>query len=388
MAATAWYRRYHACPAIARSRSKHKLRLCLDELSHDRGRLRIGSDDTVTSLQILLLVHRLITTLIFLVIGLGCAGAAYQAIANFKDVRRFPQQGKLVQVGALQLNIDCSGRGKPTVVLESAGNTAARGWAKVQPEVAKFTRVCSYDRAGYGWSKPGLQPRSIAQEAEELKLLLQAAGETGPYILVGHSQGGFNVRAFAHKYPEDVIGVVLVDASHPEWAKQTQEVLSQKARFQNSAADRLMKTRLGLYLWTGAVQLGIIRMLTPTEDTVNQEINYLRWKPKAIKAFWEEYVLFDKSADHIRALRDLGDRPLIVLTAGQVDEGIYGNPADAAAVQKEWVDVLQKDLVRLSSRGRQIIVPDSGHMIPMERPEAIVSAIREIWEETRTEASP
>jgi pimeloyl-ACP methyl ester carboxylesterase len=327
---------------------------------------------------------QLMTMLILLVIGLACAGAAYQAIGNFKDARCFPQRGKLVQIGALKLNIECSGTGKPTVVLESAGNTAARGWAKVQPDVAKFTRVCSYDRAGYGWSEPGLQPRSIAQEAEEMKLLLQAAGETGPYILVGHSQGGFNVRAFAHKYPEDVAGVVLVDASHPEWAKATQAVLSKKAKFQYGMADRLMKTRLGLYLWIGAVQLGVIRMLTPKEDAVNQEINYLRWRPKAIKAFWEEYGLFDKSTDHIRASGDLGDRPLIVLTAGKVDGGIYDNPADAAAAQKVWVDVLQKDLVRLSSRGRQIVVPDSGHMIPMDRPEAVVSAIREIWEQTGT----
>lgn len=256
----------------------------------------------------------------------------------------------------------------------------------MQPEVARFTRVCSYDRAGYGLSEPGLQPRTMEQEAEELKLLLQAAGETGPYILVGHSQGGFNVRAFAHKYSDDVVGVVLVDASHPDTQKRILEVLSKKAKDKYIAANQLMNSKLGLYLSIWAMRLGITRMITPKGDELDQEISYLRWQTKVLKAFLSETELFEESTDQIRASGNLGDRPLIVLTAGKVDEGVYDNPADAAAAQKVWVNVLQTDLVRLSSRGKQIIIPDSGHMIPMERPEVVVSAIREIWEQTKTGA--
>jgi pimeloyl-ACP methyl ester carboxylesterase len=331
---------------------------------------------------------RLITALVLLVVGLACAGAAYHAIGNFQDARRFPKTGKLVQVGALKLNIDCSGEGKPTVILESAGYVPARGWAKVQPEVAKFTRVCSYDRAGYGWSEPGRELRTMEQEAEELKQLLTAAGETGPYILVGHSQGGFNVRSFAHKNPDDVVGAVLVDASHPDADKRTTEVLSKEAGDQYIAFDRQITSKLGLYSSIWAIRLGIARMVTPKGDELDQEINYLSWQTKAFKAFWDETVLFEKCTEHIRALGNLGDRPLIVLTAGKMDEGLlYDNPADATAGHKLWVDELQKDLAGLSSRGKQIIVPDSGHMIPMEKPEAVVSAIREIWEQTKTGAS-
>jgi pimeloyl-ACP methyl ester carboxylesterase len=324
-----------------------------------------------------------VLTLTLLIAVLACAGAIYQAFGTWRDARRFPQTGSLVQAGALKLNIDCSGSGKPTVILESAGSVPARGWAKVQPEIAKFTRVCSYDRAGYGWSEPSLQPRTMEQEAEELKRLLQAAGETGPYILVGHSQGGFNVRAFAHKYPGDVAGMVLVDASHPDTQARTLEVLSKEARDQYMAAERLVNSKLGQHLSIWAMRLGITRMVTPKGDELEQEINYLSWQTKALKAFLDETALFEKSTAQIRAAGNLGDRPLIVLTAGKVDEGIYDNPADAAAAQKVWVDVLQKDLVGLSSRGKQIIVADSGHMIPMERPEAVVSAIREIWERTK-----
>jgi len=100
----------------------------------------------------------------------------------------------------------------------------------VQPEVAKFTRVCSYDRAGYGWSEPGPEPRASLQIARELNELLDAAKEKGPYVLVGHSFGGYNVRVFSHEYPGDVIGVVLVDASHPDEENRIGAVLPADVR--------------------------------------------------------------------------------------------------------------------------------------------------------------
>jgi pimeloyl-ACP methyl ester carboxylesterase len=332
-------------------------------------------------MSIITIILRLILALIVLIAFIACIGAMYQAIENWKDARRFPQKGKLIQAGEIKLNIDCSGEGKPTVILESAGAFPARAWVKVQPEVAKFARVCSYDRAGYGWSEPSLTPRTMQQEADELKLLLQAAGEDGPYVLVGHSQGGLNVRAFAHKYPVDVAGVVLVDASHPDFDKRILEVLSVKAREQYISDDRLINSELGKFLSVWMVRLGITRLVTPKADELSQEINYLSWQTKTIKAFSSEIELFEKSAEQIRASGNLGDRPLIVLTAGKVDEEIYESQADVTAVQKLWVEVLQKDLVKLSSKGKQIVIADSGHLIPQEKPEAVVSAIKEVLEQ-------
>ncbi len=319
--------------------------------------------------------------LLLIFVGIPCVGAVYQALGNASDARRFPQRGRLVQVGNIKLNIECSGEALPTVILESAGAVTSRGWAKVQPEVAKFARVISYDRVGYGWSESGPEPRTAAQQAKELKALLDAAGEKGPYILVGHSLGGFVIRAFANAYPQDVAGMVLVDASHPDTIRKTTEVLSQEAREQYTADNKLLNSTTGklLMLWTA--RLGVARLLTPQTNDLDRETNYHSWQPKQIRAVQSEFDVFDESADQIRAAGTLGDRPLIVLSAGKVDEGIYSAPNDSAAAQRLWVEVLQQDLVRLSNRGKQIVVPDSGHMIPMERPEAVVLAIREVWDQ-------
>jgi pimeloyl-ACP methyl ester carboxylesterase len=114
------------------------------------------------------------------------------------------------------MNIDCSGQGRPTVILESGSGGPSVDWLMVQPQVAKFSRVCSYDRAGYGWSESGPEPRSSLQIAHELKQLLQAASEESPYVLVGHSMGGYDIRVYTGQYPNDVAGMVLVDASHED----------------------------------------------------------------------------------------------------------------------------------------------------------------------------
>jgi len=140
------------------------------------------------------------------IVSLTISGALYEMIAKWRDARRFPQRGHLVQAGSIRMNIDCSGQGSPTVILESGSGGPSVDWLMVQPEVAKFSRVCSYDRAGYGWSDSGPEPRSSVQIAHELKQLMQAAGEKGPYVLVGHSMGGYDIRVYTGQYPSDVAG--------------------------------------------------------------------------------------------------------------------------------------------------------------------------------------
>src|SRR5215469_3865533 len=139
---------------------------------------------------------------------LAITGALYEMIDRWRDARRFPQRGHFVQVGSMRMNIDCSGQGSPTVILESGSGGPSVDWLMVQPEVMKFARVCSYDRAGYGWSDSGPEPRSSLQIARELKQLLQAASEKGPYVLVGHSMGGYDIRVYTSQYPNDVAGMV------------------------------------------------------------------------------------------------------------------------------------------------------------------------------------
>ncbi|HEV7968343.1 MAG TPA: alpha/beta hydrolase [Candidatus Acidoferrales bacterium] len=161
---------------------------------------------------------RLVLTPVIIAMGAAAAGAAYQAVGKLQDARRFPERGRSIALGPefgnTSLNLDCSGQGRPTIILDGGIGVPAVGWIKVQPEVAEFSRVCSYDRAGYGWSGVGLEPRTSVQIAKELKALVNAAGEEGPYVLVGHSFGGFNVRVFTELYPADVSGLVLVDGAH------------------------------------------------------------------------------------------------------------------------------------------------------------------------------
>ena len=157
--------------------------------------------------------------LAFLVAAAG-AGALYQALAGAADARAYPPPGRLVDVGGYRLHIACFGErrpGTPTVVLEdgSAG-VGSIDWRPVQALVAPATRVCAYDRAGFGWSDPGPAPRTAGRVTAELHTLLRGAGEEGPYVLAGHSLGGYFNRVYASAHPGEVAGMVLVDASHED----------------------------------------------------------------------------------------------------------------------------------------------------------------------------
>lgn len=147
------------------------------------------------------------------------AGAAYQALATARERDKYPAPGQLVEIKGRRMHLHCAGEGSPTVVVDSGLGSYSADWQLVQPEVAKFTRICTYDRPGYGWSQPGPRPRTSRQMARELHSLLaaaQGAGLAGPYLLVGYSLGGFNVRLYARQHPDEVAGLVLVDSAHEE----------------------------------------------------------------------------------------------------------------------------------------------------------------------------
>ena len=145
-----------------------------------------------------------------------CAGALWQAIASHRDLRQNPSPGRLVDVGGYRMHVNSAGTGSPIVILDSGLSDSSLSWVKVQPEVARFVRVVSYDRAGLGWSDPSPRPRNSRVFAEELHTLLHNAGIPAPFVLVGHSMGGYDVRMFASLFRSEVAGMVLVDASHPD----------------------------------------------------------------------------------------------------------------------------------------------------------------------------
>src|SRR4051812_26628883 len=158
-------------------------------------------------------IGRTLIGLLGVTVVLGLLGAAYESVSEAADARAYPPPGQMVDVGGYRLHINCVGAGSPTVVIEAGQGDSSVSWSSwVQPRVATTTRVCTYDRAGMGYSDPGPLPRTAERFAQELHTLLLRADEPGPYVLVGHSLGGLTVRIFAHEYPADVLGVVLVDS--------------------------------------------------------------------------------------------------------------------------------------------------------------------------------
>ena len=154
--------------------------------------------------------------LVAALLGLLLLGALYESVSEASDRRAYPPPGRLVDVGGYRLHINCVDTGSPTVVIDSGAGDWSATWSSwVQPGVAGTTRICTYDRAGLGWSDPGPLPRTAERFADELHTLLQRAGIPGPSVLVGHSLGGLTVRLFAHAYPAEVAGVVLIDSMSP-----------------------------------------------------------------------------------------------------------------------------------------------------------------------------
>jgi pimeloyl-ACP methyl ester carboxylesterase len=312
-------------------------------------------------------------------VSLAITGALYEMIGRWRDARRFPHRGHLVQAGSIRMNIDCSGQGSPTVILESGSGGPSVDWLMVQPEVAKFARVCSYDRAGYGWSDSGLQPRSSLQIARELKQLLQAAGEKGPYIFVGHSMGGYDIRVYAGQYPNDVAGIVLVDASHEDQDLRAPESIRKWSQASHKHPG-WKKLKYFFRLHLGWARLNADRDAPEFWPKVfREEENFLTLPTKHQFATIDEDQVFSTlSAAQVRSAGSLGDRPLIVLTATRQDDIAPEVPRkDAQAEEDLWVHQLQPELARLSTHGKQIVV-DSSHEMPTEHPEVVVSAIHEV----------
>jgi pimeloyl-ACP methyl ester carboxylesterase len=285
-------------------------------------------------------------------------------------------------VGGYKLNIDCTGKGSPTVVLESGLETPAKGWRLVQPGIANFTRVCSYDRAGYAWSDPGPMPRKLSQIVLELHTLLQNAGEKPPYILVGHSFGKDSVLLYHKLYPDEVAGMVLVEGGPDKLRLPPSIQALSQADLRRRQRNRMFAPALYFF--------GISRFLARKdiagagESAYDQEWSYDAIQPKFIRATTSEVenLLGGDSEAELADAPTLGDKPLVVLIAGK---GMWGLPLtsqDWIDLRKTWVDGQIQLAQHLSTHGKWLIVPHSTHMIPEQRPDAIVDAVHEVYADT------
>ena len=291
------------------------------------------------------------------IITLALVGAVYESLAEAADAKAYPPPGQLVDVGGHRLHIHCTGTGSPTVVIVAGAGDWSTAWeGVVQPEVTKTTRVCTYDRAGLGWSDPSALPSDAAQFSKELHTLLQNTNVPGPYVMVGHSLGGLIVRIFAHDYASEVSGVVLIDSMNPKQVTESQS---------NSAARQLSFQAL-------LARFGIARLLVKLGifPGVSEAAYYpLYIRPQSLQASSNEYQGLSASATEATAVKSFSDLPLIVLTAKL--NPIPGWP--------EW----QTELLQLSSNSQHLFAENSGHNVQSDEPESAVTAIVKMVELVR-----
>lgn len=302
-----------------------------------------------------------------LLIVLVCAGAIYEGIESHRDQRKFHPPGRLVDVGGFRLHLYCLGEGSPTVILEAGGGNPWLSWYKVQPQVAPFTRVCSYDRAGLGWSDPSPRPPTAMVIAEELHTLLHNAGITGPFVLVGHSLGGMYVRMYAHQYPSEVLGMVLVDSSHPD----------QEERFPPEAKKLAAASYYVIRAMQITLPIGLPRLLASraAPPEVRSEYCAIFCRGQFLAAVRAEAAAQKDSSAQVRTLGSLGKMPLIVLSHDPDKVKFPGNLTEP--VNREWAK-MQEELAHLSSNGSHFLVKGSSHDIQIDHPEAVSNAIREV----------
>src|SRR5215475_8876914 len=274
--------------------------------------------------------------------------------------------GKLVDIGGRRLHINCTGKGAPTVVMEAGAGDFSFDWGLVQPQVARFSRVCSYDRAGYAWSDPGPTPRTMRQIAFELHTGLLNAGIKGPYILIGHSLGGAIVRTYASQYPKEVAGMVLVDSVHEEgligitdrttrqdkivrWREQSRgrQIPPIQTAIQNpQSSSNPQQARA-----SSSAQTRVEAPFAKLPESSQQMRLWATSQPYYNPARFSEFDFLPEELDSLYSEREksknpLGDMPLIVLTS-TISQ--YGS-ADEQTKERLREDRkrLQADLLKLS----------------------------------------
>lgn len=283
-------------------------------------------------------------------------GLRYERRARQQDTEQFHPPGKLGDVGGYRLHLYCTGSVGPTVILEHGHRATYLDWYRVQPDIAKFSRVCSYDRAGYGWSDRSPRDRTPSVMTDELHSALQAAGEKPPYVLVGHSFGAMDAIMFAHKFSNEVVGVVLVDGSTPESLHRA----SLRARLWFRTMQLTMP--FGLPRWRGWFDGG------PKETVAVRRA--LMCRPQFIETILREDAAFPATASEIRGITSLGSVPVVVIAR---DPATGGNSESEARHAKQ-----QREMAQLSSNSRLVVAEGSGHDVPLARPDVVVRAVKSL----------
>lgn len=300
-------------------------------------------------------------------------------VARLREVHSPP--GKLVQVGGGNLHIHCTGSGAPTVVIDAGNANGSINWIPIQAELEEHARVCTFDRAGYFWSDPGPPPRDAETAVRELRQLLERAGESSPYLLVGHSLGGFHMQLYAARHPDEIAGIILVDSPAVADFRQEDSRLADSAQVN---FYRLMEFLAASGILRAAGPLGGEHLIPESAAGLPEDLQqtYLEMilDPTFYRTARLEIEAIPASADQLSAALDgstpLDELPLIVLTAGQMNVGTpispTLSPVSIGRIQR------QRELSGLSSSGQHRMLDHSGHLIQIDAPEAVIDAVLEL----------
>ncbi|MCE3602853.1 alpha/beta hydrolase [Massilia sp. P8910] len=319
-------------------------------------------------------------------IASACSASSFaQAPAAVDTQLAFSHPNQMVDIGGRRLNLYCSGSGTNTVIFDSPSGMGGWVWYAVQPEVAKQTRACIFDRAGMGFSDPAERPNTSANVVEDLHAALGKAGIAPPYVMVGNSFGGGNVQLFTYSYPKEVKGLVLVEAQHEDEFDRINATSKGKLKEMSDMMTEFTKTCAaqsekgfvpGSELFancTGGFQPQFGRTLNAAYLASLTSASYWR-------AHNAEEDAFETSNAQLRAARrPFGDLPLMVLTRGVSPYAIPGKPQSELnkATEKENF-AMHQEMAALSTRSTHRVVPGAGHIIEADKPQAVIKAINDV----------
>ena len=353
--------------------------------------------------------HRTRRRLGLILFGLACliplVGLSYQTVGAALDAQSYPPPGRLVDVSGYRLHLYCTGEGATTVVLDSGLGGSWLDWSKVQPALEETTRVCSYDRAGLGWSDVGPEPRDARHAVDELHTLLQNAGISGPLILVGHSNGGLRAQLYAAEYPEDVVGMVLVDPTITQTADEQLASLPAETRdhiyalLQETGQSTDVSTpdeNPGMQALAALAPFGVMRLIGGGLLELSDSLPIDAVEPYRAVAMRTSYLAtvlaesrqIQPSIQQVRdRLVDLRDIPLVVVlnAAPQTpdDANLSQAEQELQRLTSPLVQSAGEALAALSSQGRLVMVEGSGHYIQIDRPEIAIRSIEQVIEAAR-----
>jgi pimeloyl-ACP methyl ester carboxylesterase len=334
--------------------------------------------------------HRILWRLFFvqvlLLIGIVAASAIYNLWA-FRHYRAlYPQPGKIYSVDGYGMHLNCAGAGSPTIVLEAGLGNDALIWRQVQPELEKITRVCSYDRAGYGWSAARPGARDANSIADQLHGLLSAAAVAGPVVLMGHSIAGMYLRAYLSKYPGGVVGLVLVDPSTPE---QLDRLPPEIKELQRKLVSRLQWYR-------PLIALGIARLVGQCSDVDATATGaYTGWlkadnncNPDFIDTYQRESDGVAPSASETMHTGPFADLPILIFSQDPASGDIPGVAEDVQQRMRQTWTSLHEGLKKLSPRTKRIVAKGSSHYVQRDRPGLVTRETTLFIREIRGELPP